>query len=100
MLNQKSLSNSSNTSKMSTSASISTTIFNLAKENQSVELQKLIDNTRLVDEDAVLSLINERDEKGRTALHLCATYACDESAVVLLRSGADHSLPDWESGWT
>jgi len=43
---------------------------------------------------------NDRDGMGRTALHICSTYGCCESAVVLLKWNADHTLQDYENGWT
>lgn len=75
-------------------------IFELAKENRHKEILNLIEDTRLVDEDAVMLLVNERDDRGRTPLHIGATLGCNETVLVLLRSSADHTLLDWESGWT
>ena len=43
---------------------------------------------------------NDRDDFGKTGLHICATYGHESCAKVLLRFGADHSLQDFESGWT
>ena len=43
---------------------------------------------------------NDKDGFGRTALHICATYGCEAVANVLLSNGADHSIQDYESGWT
>ena len=75
-------------------------IFQLARENRHQEILALIEDTRIVDDDAVMLLINERDDRGRTALHIAATHGCNEAVVILLRSSADHALLDWESGWT
>ena len=44
--------------------------------------------------------LDERDDNGLTALHICATYGCVEACAVLLKFGAKHSLQDFESGWT
>jgi len=43
---------------------------------------------------------NDRDDFGKTGLHICAAYGHEICAKVLLRYGADHSLQDFESGWT
>jgi inhibitor of Bruton tyrosine kinase len=43
---------------------------------------------------------DDRDGFGRTPLHLCSTYGSSESAAVLLKWKADHTLQDYENGWT
>jgi inhibitor of Bruton tyrosine kinase len=43
---------------------------------------------------------NDRDGFGRTSLHICSTYGSSESAAVLLKWKADHTLQDYENGWT
>lgn len=43
---------------------------------------------------------NDRDSYGRTALHICCTHGCTETAAVLLRWSADTGLQDYENGWT
>jgi inhibitor of Bruton tyrosine kinase len=44
--------------------------------------------------------LDERNDNGLTALHICATYGCVEACAILLKLGAKHSLQDFESGWT
>jgi inhibitor of Bruton tyrosine kinase len=43
---------------------------------------------------------NERDDFGRTSLHICCTYGSCECVAILLRYHADYSLQDYENGWT
>jgi ankyrin repeat protein len=53
-------------------------IFLLAKYNHYIEVKKLIElNKDLLN-------INDRDDNGLTALHICATYGSFETAVLLL----------------
>ena len=43
---------------------------------------------------------DDRDSFGRTALHICCTRGCAETAAVLLKWNANTSLQDFENGWT
>jgi hypothetical protein len=43
---------------------------------------------------------NDQDDFGRTALHICCTYGSTDAAALLLSRYADHTLQDYESGWT
>lgn len=67
----------------------------------------IFEATRSNDKDAVLSFIrggndvNERQEaNGLTPLHICATFGCVDTAVLLLNHGANHGAKDWENSWT
>ena len=68
------------------------TLFMLARRNDDIGIENLIisDNGEL----------DERDDNGLTAIHICATYGSAEACAVLLKLGAKHSLQDFESGWT
>ena len=67
-------------------------LFHLARSNDAPGIEKLIirDSGEL----------DERDDNGLTAIHICATYGCVEACATLLKLGAKHSLQDFESGWT
>jgi len=67
-------------------------IFDAARLNNPLQLQRI----------ASLNLndLNERNDSGATALHICATYGCLEAAKMLLKYGADAIIQDFESGWT
>lgn len=68
-------------------------IFSYARYNDHEALNWLLQNDE-VD-------IDERDDFGRTCLHICATFGCIESVVVILRKSIGSiMLPDYESGWT
>lgn len=43
---------------------------------------------------------NQRDENGCTPLHICSTFGCSESALMLLKWKSDYTLQDYENGWT
>lgn len=67
-------------------------LFLLARSNDQRRIEKLfINDNRGLD---------ERDDNGLTALHICATYGSAEACAILLKLGAKHSLQDFESGWT
>ena len=68
-------------------------IFSYAKSNEYEKIKVLLD------EDDVD--VNERDDYGRTALHICATNDCLESLRVLLcHPQVKIDYQDYESGWT
>ena len=80
---------------------MSTCIFELARNNDFGAIQKLIvDDFTLYNPLVSTPIINDRDDYGRTALHICATYGCEEAAQMLISLGADLSIQDYESGWT
>ena len=73
-------------------SSLRDNLFHLARLNDDKGIENLfIRGSRELD---------ERDDNGLTALHICATYGCVEACAVLLKFGAKHSLQDFESGWT
>lgn len=43
---------------------------------------------------------DDRDDYGRTALMICATYGCEQAAQKLISLGASLQLQDYENGWT
>jgi ankyrin repeat protein len=80
---------------------MTTCIFELARNNDFEAIEKLIlDDFKLLNPLSSSPIINDRDDYGRTALHICATYGCEESAQKLISLGADLTLQDFESGWT
>ena len=67
-------------------------LFELAKINNFELIEKLVkDNDCNVD---------DKDDFGRTALHICSTFGCVESCQKLISLGADLTIQDFESGWT
>lgn len=73
-------------------SSLRDNLFHLARKNDAPGIEKLI-----IRESGEL---DERDDNGLTAVHICATYGCVEACAILLKLGAKHSLQDFESGWT
>ena len=53
---------------------------------------------RIVDEEGCSP--DDKDDMGRTALHICAYHGYDESTQKLISLGASLNVPDFESGWT
>lgn len=76
--------------------SVAMDIFSLCRLNRDLLLD-LLEETRGIDEYALETLLCERDDRGRTALHIAATYGCDETLLLLLNYGSDHTLQDWVS---
>jgi len=66
------------------------------------------DATRCNNLDGIIDLIsdtggvdvNERNDVGETPLHIAAALGLDTVVGVLLESGANPNLADWESHWT
>ena len=67
-------------------------LFTYARRNDFKKLIELLDKE---------TDVNERDDFGRTALHICATFDCLETTRELLKlSNIQVDLPDYESSWT
>ena len=67
-------------------------LFTLARHDDDCGIEKLI-----ISESGQL---DERNDNGLTAIHICATYNSLQACNALLKLGAKHSLQDFESGWT
>lgn len=66
-------------------------IFNSAKQNDVTRISELL---------RLETNIDDQDDFGRSALHICCTYGCVEAAGFLIGRGACLTLQDYESGWT
>ena len=67
-------------------------LFDMAKANDFVGIERIIDEEECCPDD--------KDDMGRTALHICAYHGHDESTQKLISLGASLNVPDFESGWT
>ena len=66
-------------------------IFELSRLNNHREVVHLLEEAQSESYD----LVNERDSRGRTALHISAACGANETTAALLRFSADVSLQDW-----
>ena len=67
-------------------------LFEMAKANDFAGIERIIDEEECCPDD--------KDDMGRTALHICAYHGHDESTQKLISLGASLNIPDFESGWT
>jgi Regulator of chromosome condensation (RCC1) repeat/Ankyrin repeats (3 copies) len=67
-------------------------IFEFARRNDTEGIERLVSSGG--------AALDERDDNGLTAMHICATFGCAEACATLLKLGAKHSLQDYENGWT
>ena len=67
-------------------------LFEMARSNDFDGIEGIIDKEECSPDD--------RDDVGRTALHICAYHGHLESTQKLITLGASLNLPDFESGWT
>jgi hypothetical protein len=68
-------------------------IFQISRVNDFKACQALFQSDG--DAETITALSNDRDDRGRTPLHICASFGSDETMTLLLRYGADHTLQDW-----
>jgi ankyrin repeat protein len=65
-------------------SSLRENLFLLARQNDELGIEKLIRSDS--------GELDERDDNGLTAIHICATFNCVEACAILLKLGAKHSL--------
>ena len=66
-------------------------IFDCARANDWEGLEFLVKQECCVD---------DRDDMGRTALHICATHGCEETTQKLINMKAQMNILEYESGWS
>lgn len=67
-------------------------LFSFAERNDYKGLERLIGQQECSPDD--------KDDFGRTALHIASYHGHEESTAKLISLGASLNIPDFESGWT